>query len=54
VALVAVSPQLLAVTPSLPVTSVAELIAYAKEHPGKSGRSRTCWASCSSWSPTSS
>jgi tripartite-type tricarboxylate transporter receptor subunit TctC len=35
VALVAVSPQLLVVTPSLPVTSVAELIAYAKQHPGK-------------------
>ncbi len=35
VALVAVSPQLLVVTPSLPVTSVAELIAYAKAHPGK-------------------
>jgi tripartite-type tricarboxylate transporter receptor subunit TctC len=35
VALVAVSPQILAVTPSLPVTSVAELIAYAKQHPGK-------------------
>ena len=34
VALVAVSPQLLTVTPSLPVTSVAELIAYAKAHPG--------------------
>ncbi len=35
VALVAVSPQILAVTPSLPVTSLAELIAYAKQHPGK-------------------
>jgi tripartite-type tricarboxylate transporter receptor subunit TctC len=35
VALVAVSPQILAVTPSLPVTSVAELIAYAKASPGK-------------------
>jgi tripartite-type tricarboxylate transporter receptor subunit TctC len=35
VALVAVSPQILAVTPSLPVTSVAELIAYAKQHPGQ-------------------
>ncbi len=35
IALVAVSPQILAVTPSLPVRSVAELIAYAKQHPGK-------------------
>jgi tripartite-type tricarboxylate transporter receptor subunit TctC len=35
VALVAVSPQLLTVTPSLPVTSVAELIAFAKGNPGK-------------------
>jgi tripartite-type tricarboxylate transporter receptor subunit TctC len=35
VALVAVSPQILAVTPSLPVTSVAELVAYAKANPGK-------------------
>ncbi len=35
VALVAVSPQILAVTPSLPATSLAELIAYAKQHPGK-------------------
>jgi tripartite-type tricarboxylate transporter receptor subunit TctC len=35
VALVAVSPQILAVTPSLPVTSLAEFIAYAKASPGK-------------------
>ncbi|HEY2135263.1 MAG TPA: tripartite tricarboxylate transporter substrate-binding protein, partial [Xanthobacteraceae bacterium] len=35
VALVAVSPQLLCVSPSLPVHSVAELIAYAKLNPGK-------------------
>jgi tripartite-type tricarboxylate transporter receptor subunit TctC len=35
VALVAVSPQILAVTPSLPVASIAELIAYAKANPGK-------------------
>jgi tripartite-type tricarboxylate transporter receptor subunit TctC len=35
VALVAVSPQLLTVTPSLPVASVAELVAFAKINPGK-------------------
>jgi tripartite-type tricarboxylate transporter receptor subunit TctC len=35
VALVAVGPQLLTVTPSLPVTSVAELVAFAKANPGK-------------------
>jgi tripartite-type tricarboxylate transporter receptor subunit TctC len=35
VALVAVSPQLLTVTPSLPAASLGELIAYAKQHPGK-------------------
>jgi tripartite-type tricarboxylate transporter receptor subunit TctC len=35
IALVARGHLLLAVSPQLPVTSVAELIAYAKEHPGK-------------------
>src|SRR3979409_2752130 len=35
VALVAVSPQLLCVSPTLPVKSVAELLAYAKANPGK-------------------
>jgi tripartite-type tricarboxylate transporter receptor subunit TctC len=33
--LVATSPYVLVVHPSLPVNSVAELIAYAKAHPGK-------------------
>ena len=35
VALVAVSPQLLCITPSLPVKTLAELVAYAKANPGK-------------------
>ena len=35
VALVAVSPQLLTITPSLPVHSVAELIAYGRANPRK-------------------
>jgi tripartite-type tricarboxylate transporter receptor subunit TctC len=35
IALVTKGHLLLAVTPSLPVKSVKELIAYAKEHPGK-------------------
>jgi tripartite-type tricarboxylate transporter receptor subunit TctC len=34
VALVSTAPNLMVVTPSLPVTSVAEFIAYAKAHPG--------------------
>jgi tripartite-type tricarboxylate transporter receptor subunit TctC len=35
VALVAVSPQLLCITPSLPVKTFAEFVAYAKANPGK-------------------
>ena len=35
VALVAVQPNVLVVHPSVPVHSVAELIVYAKQHPGK-------------------
>ena len=35
IALVARGHLMLAVSPQLPVTSVAELIAYAKDHPGK-------------------
>ena len=35
ITLVALMPELLAVTPSLPVRTVAELVAYAKTNPGK-------------------
>ena len=35
IALIGTSPYLLVVQPSLPVKTVAELIAYAKAHPGK-------------------
>lgn len=35
VALVAVSPNMMAVNPSLPVKNIAEFIAYAKAHPGE-------------------
>ncbi len=35
VGLVALTPNVLVVSPSLPVKSVAELIAYIKSHPGK-------------------
>ena len=35
VAMIASVPFALAVAPSLPVHSVAELVAYAKAHPGK-------------------
>src|SRR5229473_6102271 len=35
VALVAIQPNILVVHPSVPAHSVAELIAYAKQHPGK-------------------
>ena len=35
VALVAIQPNVLVVHPSVPVHSVTELIAYAKQHPGK-------------------
>ena len=35
VSLMAIVPSVLVVNPSLPVTSAAELIAYAKAHPGK-------------------
>ena len=35
VALVAVSPNMMSVNPSLPVKSIGEFIAYAKSHPGE-------------------
>ena len=35
VAIAAISPQILAVTPGLPVKSVSDLIAYGKSNPGK-------------------
>ena len=35
IALIANSPSILVVTPSLPVNSVAELVAYMKAHPGE-------------------
>lgn len=35
VAMLAVSPQVLVVAPSVPATTVPEFIAYAKQHPGK-------------------
>ncbi|MGN6572951.1 MAG: Bug family tripartite tricarboxylate transporter substrate binding protein [Pseudolabrys sp.] len=35
IALIAETPQLLVVNPDLPVHSVADLVAYAKAHPGK-------------------
>ena len=35
IALVAVSPNMMSVNPSLPVKSIAEFIAYAKAHPGE-------------------
>jgi len=35
IALISSTPQILAVTPQLPVHSVAELVAYAKANPGK-------------------
>jgi tripartite-type tricarboxylate transporter receptor subunit TctC len=35
VSLVAVQPNILVVNPQLPVNSVAELISYARKHPGK-------------------
>src|SRR5205085_8564343 len=35
ITLVAVTPNVLVINPSLPVNSVPELVAYAKAHPGK-------------------
>jgi tripartite-type tricarboxylate transporter receptor subunit TctC len=50
--------NVLVVNPSVPVNSVAELIAYLKKDPGKYtfssggfGTPRTCSANCSSWRP---
>ncbi len=42
VALIAETPQLVVVNPALPVKNVAELVAYAKAHPGKLNYSTGC------------
>ena len=54
IAMVIYAPQMLAVHPSLPVSSLPELVAYAKSNPARSrsdrpgtARSRTCSERCS-------
>jgi len=55
IAMVIYAPQMLAVHPTVPASSVQELVAHAKDNPGKItfgssgfGTQPHCWARCSS------
>jgi tripartite-type tricarboxylate transporter receptor subunit TctC len=54
VALVSTSPLVLIVPPSLPVTSVGELIALARSKPGELSLDHTAPAASITWAPSSS